>query len=1224
MTAYGTRSGVVGKLIYEPGEDGRLSGVADRNDNPVIGYEYDPDGRIAAVYDADNRRVDYTYTAGRLSGINDVQNYDSVYEYDGKGRISRTIDAGGRPTIVAYDDYGDIKSVVDRLGNGHFFEFDYDEAKKEQYSRITTSSGRIKEIWYDKDNEIRRIDINGRTIQKITREGRVNVITDEKGKVTRKEYDEWENLTRITRADGSTISFEYEHSFNKPSRIVDPRGYVSELDYDDNGNLVSKTDAVGTEAERTTQYTYDDDNQLLTATVEADADTEAAAATLTYYDNGNIESITDPEGNVTRFLEYDISGNLLKVQDPRGHEWNFKYDALGRLESQTDPLGHTTAYEYDGANNRSAVINTYLKRFEFEYDDHNNLVKAVDPYEKFIKIEYNSDNLPTKVVDQEGKVSETEYDNEDRVVRSIDGAGNEIVYIYDETSATTVSSYKPVRIDYPTFSRRLYYDALERVVQQTDIMDEATSYSRRWAYNAAGNVESITDEREKTTQFEYDALNRLTKTTDAQGGEIKRKYDDRGNLIEIQDPNQGITFYEYDRNNRLLKVIRPMTELTSYEYDAAGNRTAVFDSKGQKIAYEYNAINRLERVLYYAADDHSNPVKAVDFTYDDLGNIKTYDDGTTSAAYTYDDLQRKIEETVNYGSFSLSYDYTYYDNGLKKTYTGPDGVTISYTYDENNRLSGMAIPGQGQITYNTYQWNSPTRITLPGGSTTDYTYDPLMRVKSITAKDPGQNPLMTRDYTYSPVGNITEKNTEHGIYHYEYDNLQRLTEAINPLSNDEAYTYDLLGNRLTAANVPDTWSYNANNELLGFDNVTFNYDDNGNTTRKTIGIQETNYFYDVEDRLDRVENEIGSVIAKYYYDPFGRRLWKDVDSNRTHYLYSDEGLIGEYDQNGAEIRTYGYAPNSDWTTDPLFVKSANAYYWYQNDHSGTPQKIIDTSGRIVWSAVYDSFGNIQIETAEIVNNLRFAGQYFDAETGLYYNLNRYYDPSTGRYLRTDPFGEGLNLYAYVFSNPVILIDPEGLCAIRNDWGSTKSFFKEAWNLWSDFKKFRDSWYGLETIEEPEWLEEVPGHDGRLYYDEKGRLYDSYGNRIQMIYGEIPIGGIGGLTKGILKKPDIVVKFSTKIFHRVKEFIGIYPKKIGGGGKLQPHSRLTGQYIKKAKTIAQKTYKQVLSVPGQIVTGVAQGFASGYFPEVEQQPSIGRVHKWSQRVGYIAGTIWSNL
>jgi RHS repeat-associated protein len=159
-------------------------------------------------------------------------------------------------------------------------------------------------------------------------------------------------------------------------------------------------------------------------------------------------------------------------------------------------------------------------------------------------------------------------------------------------------------------------------------------------------------------------------------------------------------------------------------------------------------------------------------------------------------------------------------------------------------------------------------------------------------------------------------------------------------------------------------------------------------------------------------------------------LWKQVDGVRTHYIYSDEGLVGEYDAAGNELRTYGWAPHSRWGTDPLFVKLGSHYYWYQNDHQGTPQKIITTSGLVVWSAVYDSFGNAQIGVQGITNNLRFPGQYFDAETGLHYNLHRYYDPATGLYLRTDPYVQGLNLYAYCFNNPVTLIDPRGLCAVN--------------------------------------------------------------------------------------------------------------------------------------------------------------------------------------------------
>ncbi|PHR26009.1 MAG: hypothetical protein COA36_13230 [Desulfotalea sp.] len=117
---------------------------------------------------------------------------------------------------------------------------------------------------------------------------------------------------------------------------------------------------------------------------------------------------------------------------------------------------------------------------------------------------------------------------------------------------------------------------------------------------------------------------------------------------------------------------------------------------------------------------------------------------------------------------------------------------------------------------------------------------------------------------------------------------------------------------------------------------------------------------------------------------------------------------------------------------------------------------MDSSGTVVWQAVYLHYGKALVTVATITSNLRFSGQYFDVETGLYYNWNRYYDPRIGRYISADPIGlsGGMNLYGCVGGDPVNAVDPMGLSYYYGNWcGSNWSGgYEKSWDELLDAEK----------------------------------------------------------------------------------------------------------------------------------------------------------------------------
>ncbi|OCG35162.1 hypothetical protein A9G29_02420 [Gilliamella sp. Fer2-1] len=160
-------------------------------------------------------------------------------------------------------------------------------------------------------------------------------------------------------------------------------------------------------------------------------------------------------------------------------------------------------------------------------------------------------------------------------------------------------------------------------------------------------------------------------------------------------------------------------------------------------------------------------------------------------------------------------------------------------------------------------------------------------------------------------------------------------------------------------------------------------------------------------------------------------------------LWQGSRLIAETD-NDKHWQSYLYEPDS---YRPLALVHGNAQqdniklYWYQNDHLGTPIALTGSLGDTLYECQYNAYGQIINETYHQDdidslpdNPLRFQGQYYDEETGLHYNLNRYYDPFTGRYITQDPLGilGGLNSYQYVNGDPINWIDPLGLIKVENN------------------------------------------------------------------------------------------------------------------------------------------------------------------------------------------------
>jgi len=295
------------------------------------------------------------------------------------------------------------------------------------------------------------------------------------------------------------------------------------------------------------------------------------------------------------------------------------------------------------------------------------------------------------------------------------------------------------------------------------------------------------------------------------------------------------------------------------------------------------------------------------------------------------------------------------------------------------------------------------------------------------------------------VGNRKERVEDGVATDYEYDATYQLTKAQTG-PRKERYEYDDVGNRTfgpTVKDVTETYAHDDANRMTKGRRLDYAYDDLGRQTARIFTADPYRAWvqkWDGEGMLKQVDLVEGAVVHRrttFKYDPFGRRVEKKVvydpdttpETVITTYVYDREDIIyTEKSIDGAPpVKThYIHGPGID---EPLAMVRDGVAYYYHADGLGSIVAITDDSQNIVQQYSYESFGRVKVSNRAFKDIYTYTGREWDREVALHYYRARYYDPMAGRFISKDPigfYGDDVNLYNYLWDNPVNFTDPFGL------------------------------------------------------------------------------------------------------------------------------------------------------------------------------------------------------
>ncbi len=1034
---------------------GRTESVTNREGKTTV-YVYDERGNVLEEHHPDGGTTLHEYdpddnetrtetptgevTVRTFNDRNQVETstlhpgHDHLLYYDNNG----TAHSGPLTTTNTYSDAGDLTSTVDP--EGHETQYCYDD--KHHRTGMIDPSGIATEY-----------QMNGRGL--LTKTVVDPVETDNPCLP-----DHPPGPDPDEDPGGLAITTEYEHdnfgNVTSTTQYVDGEPVVTTSTYDANGNrkTETRTRTVGNGTQTmVTQYVYDSLNRLTktidplggvsetrynkAGQVERTIDKRGNATVNTINDLGQVTLVTYPD-QTTEGSTYDKEGRRLSSTGRDGKTTNYEYDAVGRLEktifpaptgqprpttrtvynhsgqvtTSFDERNNPTHYEYEpGTGRRTAVVNAKDERTEYTLGGNGQTLAVEDAKGNVTRTVYDANGRATEtrlpVVTGEDPTSIlTLYDAAGRRFGTMDQARKVVLFNYDELGRLTqtvqfIGDPTDPQADPPArfLVTRFEYDEVGNRVAQYDAMA------------GPGN--------ERDTRFAYDALGRMTQKTyppDVNG-------------------HRDVETYTYDANgNRLTKAVGGVT--TTYTYDA------------------------MNRVLSETPSGSGAGTESIHYTYQDGGGrlskkeIKRGTDVVRSIAFTYDDRGRIQTQSTPEGAGAfpdtLTFGYDAAGNRTSVTAPAPYG-TVTTDYDELNRPKDVHVPGVSGTVHVTYDPNGNREsIAYPNGVTTSYQYNEQNRL-TLLEHAAASSTIASYSYTLGPSGNRTnvEEQPSGRTIHWDYDDLYRLTgEAITDSTNGnrtQGFTYDDVGNRLertdSALSGPTAYAYDNADHLTsitpdGEAEQLQSWDESGRLRLRGA----TPLVWNPWDRL--VKKDDGSATT-FGYSPDGivrTKQWVTSSPQTTQkrrYVYDRTlpyaQMLQEWDNTGNAVMADYLYLDGDLIGFKDERSGSVARYWVLKDGQNSVRKVVDASASVVASYDYDAFGNVlhQDQPAGWIFNHRAFGEVWDPNLEMTYLRARWMDPATGRFGSRDPWGgistspSTLHRYAYAGLNPVTLADPSG-------------------------------------------------------------------------------------------------------------------------------------------------------------------------------------------------------